>query len=87
MCRNDLSPRNTVYRMRLIADAYGLAERSELVATVLWWQDRCWRGIQAGADAGDVGMMRLRDSGVVGEVRGAYEWVCGRRGELERVLG
>ncbi|MHC5261883.1 phosphotransferase family protein [Streptomyces sp. UC4497] len=74
-------------RMRLIADAYGLADRSELVATVLWWQDRCWRGIQAGADSGDAVMMRLRDSGVVGEVRGACEWVCERRGELERVLG
>lgn len=74
-------------RMRLIADTYGLADRSELVATVLWWQDRCWRGIQAGADNGHAAMMRLRDSGVVDEVRGAYEWVRERRGELERALG
>ena len=74
-------------RMRLIADAYGLADRRELVATVLWWQGRCWRGIQAGADSGDAVMMRLRDSGVVDAVRVACEWVRERRGELERVLG
>ncbi|MCX4835571.1 phosphotransferase [Streptomyces sp. NBC_01016] len=71
-------------RMRLIADTYGLTDRSELVATVLWWQDRCWRGIQAGADSRDAAMMRLRDIGVVDEVRGAYEWVRERRTVLER---
>ncbi|MFJ9124212.1 phosphotransferase [Streptomyces sp. NPDC102340] len=73
-------------RMRLIADAYGLTDRSELVATMLWWQDRCWRGIQAGADSGDAAMMRLRDTGAVDEVRGAYEWVRERRIVLERAL-
>lgn len=45
-------------RMRIICDAYGLADRSGLVDTVLWWQDRCWRGIEAGADEGDVAMTR-----------------------------
>ncbi|TDC07884.1 trifolitoxin immunity protein, partial [Streptomyces sp. 8K308] len=55
-------------RMRLVADGYGLADRRELVATVLWWQDRCWRGIRAAAEAGNPAMVRLRDAGVVGEV-------------------
>ncbi|MFJ9176155.1 phosphotransferase family protein [Streptomyces sp. NPDC102360] len=73
-------------RMRLIADTYGLDERRGLVAAVLWWQDRCWRGIQAGADRGDAAMARLRDSGAVDDVRGAYEWVRGHRAVLERAL-
>lgn len=50
----DLGPgvtdvRATARRIRLICDAYGLDEREGLLDTVLWWQDRCWRGIEAGA--------------------------------------
>jgi hypothetical protein len=30
--------------MRLICDAYGPYDRDRLVDTILWWQDRCWRG-------------------------------------------
>jgi hypothetical protein len=47
------------------------------------WQDRCWRGIQAGADAGDPVMVRLRDDGAVREVRAAFGWVAENRAELE----
>ena len=73
-------------RVRLVADAYGLADSSALVSTVLWWQDRCRRGIEAAADAGVPAMVRLRDSGVVAEVRGAYEWTAARRVGLEKAL-
>ncbi|MDG4858752.1 phosphotransferase [Streptomyces sp. T-3] len=73
-------------RMRLIADSYELSDRRHLVSTVLWWQDRCRRGIEAGADAGDVAMVRLRDAGVVREVQGACQWVSDHRGALERSL-
>ncbi|MEV6960304.1 phosphotransferase [Streptomyces sp. NPDC051207] len=73
-------------RMRLISDSYGLTDRSRLVSTVLWWQDRCRRGIGAGADAGDSAMIRLREAGVVGEVRRAYDWVSEQRDALERLL-
>ncbi|MGW4026605.1 phosphotransferase [Streptomyces sp. NPDC005009] len=73
-------------RMRLIADSYGLSNRKRLVSTVLWWQDRCWRGIETGADAGDVAMVGLRDAGVVREVQGAYQWVFDHRGVLEHAL-
>lgn len=73
-------------RMRLIADSYGLSDRKRLVSTVLWWQDRCWRGIEAEADAGDVAMAGLRDTGVVGVVQGAYQWVLDHRGVLEHAL-
>ncbi|MFD7137298.1 phosphotransferase [Streptomyces sp. NPDC059894] len=75
-------------RMRLIADGYGMGRghRRELVSTVLWWQDRCWRGIREMADAGDTAMRRLRDAGVVTEVRTAYRWVSDHRDVLERAL-
>ncbi len=49
----------------------------------MWWQDRCWRGIQAGAEAGEEAMLRLRDSGAVREVRAAFGWVAAHRSELE----
>jgi hypothetical protein len=44
---------------------------------------RCWRGIQAGADAGDPAMVRLRDQGAVRNVRADWGWVGRHRGELE----
>ncbi|MER5755269.1 phosphotransferase [Streptomyces sp. NPDC002088] len=73
-------------RMRLIADTYGLLGRRRLVSTILWWQDRCWRGIDTGADAGDIAMARLRDAGVVTEVRRAFQWVSDHRDALEHSL-
>ncbi|MEU9345964.1 phosphotransferase [Streptomyces sp. NPDC048278] len=66
-------------RMRLIADSYGLPDRQPLVSTILWWQDRCRRGIEAQADAGDVAMARLRDAGAVRQVRAAHRWVSDHR--------
>ncbi|MFD5483655.1 phosphotransferase [Streptomyces hawaiiensis] len=71
-------------RLWLIADSYELADRQRLVSTILWWQDRCWRGIESQADAGDVAMARLRDAGAVRHVRAAYQWVSDHRGALER---
>lgn len=71
-------------RMRLIVDSYELSDRQRLVSTILWWQDRCWRGIESQADAGDVAMARLRDAGVVRQVQMACQWVADHRGALER---
>gem|GEM_PF-752066 len=45
-------PHRAGRQVRLVAEAYGLGERGELVDTVLWWQERCWRGIAAKAAAG-----------------------------------
>ncbi len=73
-------------RIGLICDAYGLANRRDLIDTILWWQDRCWRGIQAQAAAGDPAMIRLRDSGAVDSVRDAARWVTENRSELEAAL-
>ncbi|MFD3501828.1 phosphotransferase [Streptomyces sp. NPDC058678] len=69
-------------RIRVVCDAYGLVERGGLVDTVLWWQDRCRRGIDAGADRGEPAMVALREAGAVDEVRGAWEWVAEHRREL-----
>ena len=69
-------------RMRLICDAYGLADRGSLLETILWWQDRCWRGIEAKAAGGDPAMTRLRDSGVVRVIRDAFDWVTAHRAGL-----
>lgn len=72
--------------MRLICDAYGPIARDRVVDTILWWQDRCWRGIEAAATTGDTAMARLRDSGAVDAVRCAYNWVADHRGELDAAL-
>lgn len=72
--------------VRLIADAYGLADRSSLVAAVLWWQDRCWRGIEAAARAGEPAMVRLRDLGFAGRVRAAYRWTADNGAQLRRAF-
>jgi tRNA A-37 threonylcarbamoyl transferase component Bud32 len=74
----------TAALMQVICDGYGLADRSDLVPTILWWQDRCWRGISAGAIAGEPAMVRLRDIGAVREVRAAYRWTQQHRAALER---
>jgi hypothetical protein len=78
--------RRTARRIRLICDAYGLDERDGLLDTVLWWQGRCRRGIEAGALRGERAMAALVERGVVDEVRAAAEWVAGHRDELGAFL-
>jgi aminoglycoside phosphotransferase (APT) family kinase protein len=73
-------------RMRVICDGYGLDDRSELVDTILWWQDRCWTGILNQAEAGVAAMIRLRDSGEADAVREAYRWVAAHRSGLSQHL-
>ncbi|SDE32292.1 phosphotransferase [Glycomyces harbinensis] len=78
----------TARRMRLVCDAYGLDadRRARLVETVLWWQDRCWRGIEDRAAAGDPAMIRIRDLGAPVWIRGDYDWVQANRAALEAAL-
>ncbi|MEU7187599.1 phosphotransferase [Streptomyces sp. NPDC045369] len=73
-------------RLRLVADTYGLTDRDGLIPAILWWQDRCRRGIEAAARAGDPPMVRLRDAGAVTEVRDAFAWVGAHRDLLARAL-
>lgn len=69
-------------RSKVICDGYGLADRSTLVETVLWWQERCWQGIDQAAEAGDSAMAGLRASGAVEQIKAAHAWVERHREEL-----
>ncbi|MFD9699860.1 phosphotransferase [Lentzea sp. NPDC059081] len=66
----------------VICDGYGFADRGEVVDTVLWWQDRCRRGIETGAAAGDPAMVGLRDHGVPAAIGAARDWVREHRRRL-----
>lgn len=71
--------------IRLICDAYGMTpcDRSNIVEAILWWQDRCWRGIDSRAASGDPAMIGLRDGGAAREVQAAHAWVAEHRRDLE----
>lgn len=79
-------PARTARRVRLICDAYGLADRTSVVGTILWWQERCWRGIQAGAAAGDPAMVRLHATGATTAVRAQQRWTERYRAVLAAAL-
>jgi hypothetical protein len=66
-------------QVRLICDSYRLADRRPLIDTILWWQDRCWRGIEAGAATGDAAMSRLLAAGAPEAVRQERAWVAANR--------
>jgi hypothetical protein len=76
----------TARRLRLLCGAYGPVDRGRLVETILWWQDRCWRGIRAKAAAGDPAMRRLRDAGAADAVRAAHAWTAAHRADLEAAV-
>lgn len=78
---------DAVDRIRLLCDAYGRDDRRDLIETVLWWQERCWRGIEAGALAGEPHALRLRAAGVIAEVHGAWRWVADHRERLQAGIG
>jgi Phosphotransferase enzyme family len=73
-------------RVRLICDAYRLADRVGLVDVILWWQVRCWRGVEAAAAAGDPAMTRLHEGGATASVRQQHEWVARHRSTLGAAL-
>jgi hypothetical protein len=79
-------PAQAAQRVRLICDAYGLADRTSVVSTILWWQERCWRGIQAGAAAGEPAMMRLHEAGATAAVREQQRWTERHRAVLAAAL-
>jgi len=64
-----------------------MSDRSGLLEAILWWQDRCWRGIEAKAAAGDPAMARLRHRGAARAVRSAFNWVTSHRARLAAGLG
>lgn len=72
--------------LRAACDGYGDFDRSRLVETVLWWQHRCWRGIESAAEAGDAAMIHLRDQGIPAQIRAAESWVREHRSDLDAAL-
>lgn len=83
----DLGPRapdvrEAARRIGLIADAYGLVERGELIPAIQWWQDRCWRGIETEAAAGDPAMQRLVSDRAPDQIRQSYAWTVAHQHEL-----
>lgn len=68
-----------------LVHAYGLVDRATVVDAVLWWQERCWSGIEA-AEAGEPAMIRLRDSGAADRVRAEHQWTRNAKATLERAL-
>jgi Ser/Thr protein kinase RdoA (MazF antagonist) len=87
----DLGPATTdlagaARRLQLLCDSYGLEDRTRLIETILWWQNRCWRGIESGAVAGHPAMIRLGSRGAVAEIRAAHASVAAHRAELEAAL-
>ncbi|MCM0676407.1 aminoglycoside phosphotransferase family protein, partial [Micromonospora phytophila] len=61
-------------------------DRAELVDVMLTQLDGTWRGIAAGADAGDPGMVRLRAAGVPPMIRGWHDWLAAHRRRVEAAL-
>ena len=82
------SPAAAAQRVRVVVEAYGLdrERRSNLVDTILWWQDRCWRGIQAQIDEGNPAVHHLLDANAVGAVRADFEWTLHHRTALDAAL-
>jgi hypothetical protein len=76
----------TARDIRVIADAYGPFVRSTLIDTILWWQDRCWRGIEAEASVGVEHAVRLRALGHVKGIQDQYRWTAGNRTVFDDVL-
>lgn len=75
--------------LREIADAYGpgaYEDPADLVDTVLWWQERCRRGIEEAARRGHPAMIHLRETGVVREIEEAHAWTLQHREALLRGL-
>jgi hypothetical protein len=73
-------------QIRLICDAYGLADRGPLIDTILWWQDRCWRGIEAAAASGDAKVARLLAAEAPKWVQLDRAWVAANRTVLAAAL-
>jgi len=74
-------------RIGVIAEAYGGLQPSELVTTALWWQDRCWRGIEAAASSGDTAMRRLVQECAPHQIRQAHAWTEAHQHRLTRAAG
>ncbi|UGT67955.1 phosphotransferase [Nocardia gipuzkoensis] len=69
-------------QLQLVCNTYGLNDHHAVVDTILWWQQRCWRGIESRAAAGEAAMIALRGTGTVEAIRAAHHWVHSHRVQL-----
>ncbi|MBV1850812.1 phosphotransferase [Catellatospora tritici] len=76
----------TARLLAVLVDAYGLPDRRSLLPTVLWWQDRCRRGILDAAQRGVPAMVRLRESGVPQRIGAAHDWTAAHADALTAYL-
>jgi phosphotransferase family enzyme len=83
---NVTSVAHAAQQVRAICDGYRLSDRSDVVDTILWWQDRCRSGILAGAAAGDPAMARISRAGAPASIDGQLRWVGQHRSDLDRAL-
>lgn len=74
-------------RLRLVLDIYGLDDREGFIARVIARIGASADGIEVAAAAGDVGMVGLRELGVVDDVRRSEAWVREHEAALSVVLG
>jgi hypothetical protein len=74
------------HQLRLVCDAYGLADRHELIDRILWWQEAAIWGIERGVETGDPSMIRLKEAGLPTEIRSSIAWVTQTRSVLEQAL-
>ncbi len=71
-------------KIRIICEAYGLENLNGVVDAITWWQESSIWGIETGVEAGDKGMIRLKNAGVLPEIRASVTWVEKNRTALEQ---
>ncbi|MDX6248025.1 MAG: hypothetical protein QOF10_1385 [Kribbellaceae bacterium] len=70
-----------------LLDGYGPADTTNLVDTIVWWQDRTADGIESAAATGDPAMINLRDLGIPSAIRTTRDWVTTHAAVLRSALG
>ncbi len=73
-------------RLRLLVDTYGLDLRDGFMQRIVGRMHASAAGIEAAAAAGDPGMVRLLDLGVVDDVRRSAGWAAAHAADLGRAL-
>jgi Phosphotransferase enzyme family len=73
-------------RLRAVADAYGVDDRSGFVERVIARMHASADGIERAASDGDPGMRSLRDSGVLADVRRSAAWVGDNAADLSAAI-
>jgi hypothetical protein len=74
-------------RLRLVLDTYGLEDRESFITRVIARITASADGIERAAADGDVGMIGLRELGVVGDIRRSASWVRDHRTALAAAVG